>query len=219
MKVLKNKYQKIAFLLKNRQHIKLVLNNFFEGYLYETGWSRSVIEGKPVDKDGNPLPWISIPTIELLKEKDLSQLFVFEYGAGNSTIWFSKRVKKVVSIEHDKEWFAFVQKMIDAKNSKVYFKELSYGGDYARSILDYNEVDIALVDGRDRVNCAKNSVTQLSSKGVIILDDAQRENYQEAIEYIQSKGFKSLNLVGMNVGRPMRKVTTIFYRDNNCLGL
>lgn len=219
MKQLKNKYEKIAFLLKNRQHIKLLLNNFFEGYLYETGWSRSVIEGKPVDKEGNALPWISIPTIELLKEKDLSQLFVFEYGAGNSTIWFSKRVNKIVSIEHDKEWFEFVQKMIDANNSKVYFKELSYGGDYSRSILDYNDVDIALVDGRDRVNCAKNALTQLSEKGVIILDDAQRENYKEAKEYILSKGFKTLNLVGMNVGRAMKKVTTIFYRENNCLGI
>ena len=219
MKPLKNKYQKIAFLFKNREHIKLVLNNFFEGYLYDTGWSRSVIEGKPVDRDGSPLPWISIPTIELLKERDLSKLFIFEYGAGNSTIWFSKRVKKIISIEHDATWFEFVKDMINENNSEIYFKELSYGGAYSSSILEYSDVDIVLIDGRDRVNCAKNAVTQLSSKGIIILDDSQRENYQEAKTYIVSKGFKVLNLVGMNVGRPMRKVTTIFYREDNCLGL
>ena len=219
MKQLKNKYQKIGFLLKNREHIKLVLNNFFEGYLYDTGWSRSVIEGKPVDRNGSPLPWISIPTIELLKERDLSNLFVFEYGAGNSTIWFSKRVKKIVSIEHDAEWFKFVKDMVKEDNSEIYFKELSYGGEYSSSILKYSDVDIALVDGRDRVNCAKNAVAYLSNQGVIILDDSQRENYQEAKIYIASKGFKALNLVGMNVGRPMRKVTTIFYREDNCLGL
>ena len=51
------------------------------------------MEGKPVDKDGNPLPWISIPAIEILREKDLGDLFVFEYGSGNSTIWFSESKK------------------------------------------------------------------------------------------------------------------------------
>ncbi len=219
MKALKSKYKKIVFIFKNIKHIKLLLNNFFEGYLHDTGWSRSVLEEKPVDKDGNPLPWISLPTIEVLLEKDLSKLFVFEYGSGNSTVWFSKRVKKIVSIEHDKEWFEFVHDSINKVNSQIYFKELVYGGSYSKSILDYKDVDIVLVDGRDRVNCTKNALLQLSDRGIIILDDSQRENYQEAILYIKSKGFKNLNLVGMNVGRPMKKTTTIFYRENNCLDL
>ena len=30
---------------------------------------------------------------------------VFEWGSGISTIWYAKRVKELVSIEHDKTWF------------------------------------------------------------------------------------------------------------------
>ena len=219
MKKTKTKYEKIWFLIKNIKSMRLLINTFFDGYLYDTGWSQSVISEKPVDSHGEPLPWISIPTIEILKEKDLSSLTVFEFGAGNSTIWFSKRVKNIISVEHDKKWFEFVKKLINACNSQIIFKKLSYDGDYSKVILDYENIDIALVDGRDRVNCLINSINKLSKHGVIILDDSQRENYQKAINIAKENGFKDLNLVGMNVGRPMKKTTTIFYRDNNCLGL
>jgi len=219
MKNIKTKYDKIVFLIKNIKSMKLLINTFFDGYLYDTGWSQSVIDEKPVDSNGEPLPWISIPTIEILKEKDLSGLTVFEFGSGNSTIWFSKRVKNIISIEHDKSWFEFVQKLININNSKIFFKELSYDGDYSKAILNYENIDIVLVDGRDRSNCLINSINKLSNRGVIILDDSQRENYQKAIKLVKENGFKALNLVGMNVGRPMKKTTTIFYRNNNCLGL
>lgn len=219
MKKIKTKYDKIVFLLKNIKGMKLLINTFFNGYLFETGWSQSVIDEKPVDSDGKPLPWISIPTIEILKEKDLSELTVFEFGAGNSTIWFSKRVKKITSVEHDKSWFEFVKKQFNESNSKIIFKDLSYDGDYSKVVLDYENIDIVLVDGRDRSNCLINSMNRLSNRGVIILDDSQRENYQKAINIVKKHGFKALNLVGMNVGRPMKKTTTIFYRNNNCLGL
>jgi len=30
---------------------------------------------------------------------------VFEWGSGISTIWFAKRVKKVISVENNEEWY------------------------------------------------------------------------------------------------------------------
>ena len=219
MKLIKN-IKRFLFILRHLNALKLLILNFTDGYLYETGWTKSAIEGKPVDKDGNPLPWISIPTIEILKEKNLSELFVFEYGSGFSTIWFSEKVKKIVSIEHDKNWFNIINSaLIKNKNCDIIFKNLKYGGEYSKEIKKYNNIDIVIIDGRDRTNCLLNSVSQLSEKGIIILDDSQRENYQKAIEEVKKTGFKTLNLVGMNVGRPMKKITTIFYREKNCLGL
>jgi len=206
-------------LFKKRKGLRQLLISYEFDYLYETGWSRSSVEGKPVDKDGIPLPWISMPAIEILQEKKLDDLFVFEYGSGNSTIWFSKRVKRIVSIEHDKKWFDYQLQQKKMENTEIIFKTLDYGGTYAKVIQSYHNIDIALIDGRDRKNCAINAVAQLSPRGIIILDDAQRKNYASAREYLKEKGFKELKLVGMNVGRPMKKTTSFFYRTHNCLGL
>jgi len=214
-----SKIKRLYSLFQKRRGLLQLFNSYEYGYLYETGWSKSAIEHIPVDKNGDALPWISIPAIEILKDKKLDDLFVFEYGSGNSTLWFSKRVKKIVSIEHDSEWYAYQMKQKSVENTTILFKELDYGGDYSNEIKNYKEIDIALIDGRDRVNCAINAIKQLSNKGVIILDDAQRENYKKARESLLEKGFRELKLVGMNVGRPMKKTTSFFYRDGNCLGI
>ena len=34
---------------------------------------------------------------------------VFEYGSGGSTIFYSKRVRHVISVEHDTNWFSLVR--------------------------------------------------------------------------------------------------------------
>ena len=214
-----HKLKRLYSLYKKRKGLRQLLNAFEYDYLYETGWTESAIRGYPVDKDGNPIPWISIPTIEILKEKKLNNLFVFEYGSGNSTIWFSKRVKRIVSIEHDKEWYEYQLKQPKLANTEVFYKELIYNGDYSKEIQKYKNIDIVLIDGRDRVNCAINSVNSLSSKGVIIIDDSQRENYKEAIIFLKNSGFKELKLVGMNAGRAIKKTTSIFYKINNCLDI
>ena len=214
-----HKLKRLYSLYKKRKGLRQLLNAFEYDYLYETGWTESAIRGYPVDKDGNPIPWISIPTIEILKEKKLENLFVFEYGSGNSTIWFSKRVKRIVSIEHDKEWYDYQLKQPKLANTEVFYKELDYNGAYSKEVQKYKDIDIALIDGRDRVNCAINSVNSLSPKGVIIIDDSQRENYKKAILFLKDSGFKELKLVGMNVGRAIKKTTSIFYKTNNCLDI
>jgi precorrin-6B methylase 2 len=214
-----SKIKRLYQLFTKRKGLLQLFNSYEYGYLYETGWSQSAMEYIPIDKNGDPLPWISIPAIEILKEKSLEDLFIFEYGSGNSTIWFSKRVKKIVSIEHDDEWYDYQMKQKSLDNTTILFKKMVYGGEYSKEIKKYNEIDIALIDGRDRVSCAINAITQLSKKGIIILDDAQRKNYEKARQYLLNIGFRELKLVGMNVGRPMKKTTSFFYRDGNCLGI
>ncbi len=35
-------------------------------------------------------------------------LVLFEFGSGNSTLFFAERVKNVISVEHNKEWYQIV---------------------------------------------------------------------------------------------------------------
>jgi hypothetical protein len=65
------------------------------------------------------LPWITIFAknylINFLTDKSKSQVKIFEFGSGGSTVFFLKYSDEVVSIEHDKKWFELVSKTVDQK--------------------------------------------------------------------------------------------------------
>jgi len=75
-----------------------------EAYLEPVGWCRSKREGKSVGYDGMPLPWFTYGAIELLSIVVRSDDRVFEYGSGQSTLWWQARVKEIVSVENDESW-------------------------------------------------------------------------------------------------------------------
>ena len=80
--------------------------------------------------------------------------------------------------------------------------------------------DIIVVDGKDRVNCLKQCVNSLSSKGVILLDDSHRSEYKEGIELLSKKEFKSLIFEGLKpTGNGSNDYSTLFYKSDNCFGI
>ena len=81
------------------------------------------------------------------------------------------------------------------------------------------EFDIVIVDGRDRVNCIKNSISSLSDSGVMILDDSERSEYIDGIQFLSLNNFKKLDFWGISPGLFYKKCTTVFYKQNNCLGI
>src|SRR6266446_3958852 len=77
--------------------------------LSELGWFKSVIHRQSIDRYGNPIPWISYPTIAYLADKNTKKLAVFEFGSGNSTKWWASRAKSITSCEHDLGWYEKVK--------------------------------------------------------------------------------------------------------------
>ena len=189
-------------------------------FLEKEGWNASILKGMPVDREGKHLPWITYGAIYFLMERILKEHSVFEYGSGNSTLWFAERAGRIISIEHDKYWY---QKLGEktANLSNVEYKLLDLAsGDYESEILNYNsEFDILFIDGRNRVKCAKTSLKALNDKGVIIWDDTSRERYQEGYDYLKANGFKRLDFRGLSPGKGEAKSTSIFYREENCLDI
>ena len=51
------------------------------------------------------IPWISFSAIRYLESILTPEMKVFEYGSGGSTIFWGKRVKQVISVEHDLGWY------------------------------------------------------------------------------------------------------------------
>ena len=198
---------------------KLVFTQSLRPYFDDIGWFNSVEERSPVDRKGNCLPWYTYPAISFLNKKVLSDMVVFEYGSGNSTLWWSQRVSSVVSYEHDQEWYSSIKKMVPT-NVEYMYCALEYGGEYSKAILAYKKrFDIVVIDGRDRINCAMNSLVALRDDGMIIWDNSDREQYEDGYSYLKNNGFRRLDFEGHGPINAYPWCTSIFYRDNNCFGI
>lgn len=186
-------------------------------YLSTAGWFRSIVEGVPVDADGKALPWYTYSFIDFISERIYPTMRVFEYGSGNSTLWWSERVAGVVACEHDEPWFKAVsQKVPDTVDYR--YCELEYGGEYCKLISSFtSEFDCIIIDGRDRVNCAKNALAALKENGVIIWDNSDRASYQEGYTFLLENGFRRIDFWGLGPINPYQWCTSVFYREENCL--
>lgn len=78
-------------------------------FLYQTGWIQSFKEKRPVNLNGETLPWLSQSIIFFLEDRLKPDFRVFESGSGNSTLWFSKKGIAVDSIEHDVSWYEMIK--------------------------------------------------------------------------------------------------------------
>jgi hypothetical protein len=57
---------------------------------FSYGHLNSVSKKRSIDAKGEPIPWYTYPAIEYIKQLDFSDKSVFEYGAGNSTVLWSR---------------------------------------------------------------------------------------------------------------------------------
>jgi hypothetical protein len=189
------------------------------GYLLQTGWINSFKKGMPLDKDHNPIPWFTYSAIEFLSERLNKTMKVFEFGSGNSTLFFASRVSSVESVEHDRNWYEKMSKQ-SPSNSKIIYASADQLESYLNPLKTNNQkFDIIIVDGIYRNECLSNSIRYLSEKGVIILDDSERDDYAEGIKYLLNNGFKQINFSGIAPSIFFRKCTTVFYRSGNCLDI
>ncbi len=84
------------------------------------GWTESVRQKLPVDKNGAPLPWWTYPAIEFVAEHCTRESRVFEYGCGHSTLWWQRNVKQVISVDHDKAWVEKISDKISLPNQVIH---------------------------------------------------------------------------------------------------
>jgi len=199
--------------------IRILLSQLHSGYLLDNGWFKSYKNKTSIDKNGNPIPWVTYPFIDFIRERLNKEINIFEFGSGNSTLFYATKVKSLITVEHDKKWFDKISNIIP-ENAKIIFQEADTDGNYCRCIKTTNKkFDIIIDDALDRVNCIYNSLESLSEKGVIILDDSERKEYNEGVDFLIKNNFKKLDFWGIAPGILFKKCTSVFYKKNNCLGI
>lgn len=182
------------------------------------GWFRSYRKNMAIDRNGSLIPWWTYSFIDFIEKRLTSDLRVFEYGCGNSTVWFSTRVSEIISLEHDIVWGKKISSQLPIDvNCSVIVRDLSNG--YVEEIDNHGLFDIVIIDGRLRGECFRQCLKSLSPGGVVIWDDSNMPDFIEGYAWAAKLGFREISFSGMVPVIFIPSQTSILYRDHNCLGL
>ena len=171
----------------------------------------------------NKIPWLTFLSVEWLEKNLNKNMMIFEWGSGGSTFFFSTRTKKVISIEHDKEWYKNVSEKITEHNIQNcdYFlvepqsPDESNFNEYSDFIKKYedNYFDVAIVDGKARNECIIAAKSKIRPGGHIILDNSERKIYKTGIETL--KGWARKDFYGPGPHNHYFSETTVFTKPKD----
>lgn len=183
-----------------------------------TGYARSCLRCASVDKYGREIPWYTYPLIDELLTVDFSDKQVFEFGAGHSTVWWSKRARKVIALEKDKQW---IQKLNDRVGPNVELYHVSKTDPAAvlslarRAVSEttFNYFDVVIIDGPPRAGAVHFAIDILAANGVIICDNAEEFSIHQAF---RDTGFLRVDFIGMSPGTSLPQNSAVYFRSINC---
>lgn len=132
-------------------------------------------------------------------------LSVLEYGPGESTRIMQKwpSVTLIDTIEHDIAWADKIKPELNHK-VKLVNTYNHYYYPYVQGRVD--KYDLIFVDGIERPNCLALAQFRVQRDGMVVLHDAERQEYKEAIERWPFKFFQD---DGHTVVLTMNKDTAI----------
>lgn len=170
------------------------------------GHARSLYRQQSVDRDGQPVPWYTYPAIAWLENIDFSGLDVFEYGSGNSTAFWAGHARSVRSVEDDGDWHARVCRTLPPNASCTLIPDRE---GYVGACTSPH--DVVVVDGSHRFACARESVRQVRSGGLMVLDNS--DWFPSTAAFLRAAGLTQIDFIGMGPINPYAWATSVFLRD------
>lgn len=155
----------------------------------------------------NGTPFFSFEAVEWLNKFLTKDMKVFEWGSGGSTIYFSKKVNTLISIEVSPEWHDKVSKVLKKNNitncqyllkipeasdspnypsNKLEHKGLDFES-YCKTIDEYPNgyFDLIVVDGAVRSFCIRHAFKKIRQGGFLFLDDSEEKRHTDGVEELR----------------------------------
>ncbi len=206
----KNRLLEVVNTILLKLHLLSLITAFRSLFILESEYGHYVSSSlwSSVDKDKNPIPWFTYPTIEYLKQVDFSKKSIFEWGSGNSTLFWASKSKNISSVEGDFNWYETgLQKTKDLKNVKLVWAPDK--NTYIESIKETTrKYDVIVIDGSYRFDCTKASIKSLKHGGLIILDNSNW--FPKTSRFLRHSGFIEIPMVGFAPIVPYVSVTSLF---------
>jgi hypothetical protein len=172
------------FLIEKMMKIIKQVHNF-RALSVEYGQWSTIKDWNSVDESGYPTPWYTYPATEYLSHLDFTKMTIFEYGSGNSTLWWSQRAENILSVEDDENWFEKIKNPLQKKGTQYLLKTNKL--EYIEAA--YNSNDVFIIDGQFRRECAEHVAKVGGAAAMIILDNS--DWYPSTVEFLRN----SLNWV------------------------
>jgi hypothetical protein len=195
-------------------------------------WLRTNLRRRsPIDQE---LPWLNFALIELLERRfgERPGGLAFEWGAGGSTCFLGRRAARVVTVEHDPAWAERVRSALRGMGlTNVELRhipendgsreagpgvgparphKLARYRDYIGSIVEREggPLDLVLVDGRARLECAAAARSEVGVGGWVVVDDVDKPGRYEALgELFPPRTWSRKLTVGPGPASGLRLVT------------
>lgn len=178
-----------------RQNRVRAVYKVMQHILGDYGWLRSFREQTCVDSHGNAIPWFTYPAIDYLSQLDFRDRDVFEWGAGNSTIYWGKRARKVISVETNRVWIDKISGVVGDNVSVILSStDLEI---YCRQIERFDTFDVIVIDGigQSRLPCSEIASSKLKPGGMIILDNS--DLWPQCAEILRNSNLIQVDFTGL----------------------
>ena len=152
------------------------------------------------------VPWWtygSIDSVERWLADTEGPVHAFEWGSGASTIWLSRRLAAVHSVEHHPQFGQMIQEAlagvpnatldivepVESAAPEVASAKEGHGrldfAPYVRHIdgvaADHGPFELIVIDGRARAACLTAALPHLADGGIVVFDNTLRRRYRAAI--------------------------------------
>jgi hypothetical protein len=172
---------------------------------------RSAALHQAVDAAGRAVPWYTYPAIEYVRQLDFSDKAVFEYGSGNSTLFWGGSAARVVSVEDDERWYAVLRPKLPANCELILETDLARYVDVIRAYP--GGFDVIVVDGasrgRTRLKCSRVALSCLRAGGLIILDNS--DWLPESSRVLRESGLIQVDMAGFVPINGHTQTTSFFF--------
>ncbi|NTW99911.1 MAG: class I SAM-dependent methyltransferase [Geobacteraceae bacterium] len=145
-----------------------------------------------------------------MQQFDFSRCNIFEFGSGNSSLFWSKNAQSVISVESDPDWYTFGMQDLSPNRSLL----LKTGcNEYVETVIQYEtKFDVIVIDGLYRFNCAVKSMTRLKDGGIIVLDNS--DWFPDTARLLRDAGFTQTDFIGAGPVNSYAWCTSVFFRGH-----
>ena len=173
-----------------------------------------------IDPWGRDEPWINHLARPFLEAILGPNAVVFEWGSGASTLYLARRVRRIVTVEHDPDWISRVRSEVAAQqlDQRVVLHAVPMASrhdwrPYIGAIKGNPErFDLVVVDGRRRLACATAALQMLKPGGWLLLDNSERDQYRPIWAMLLNWDRASFQGPGRYKGGELTWETTFFRR-------
>ena len=182
-------------------------------------WVRE-INVRPLDVR---MPWWPYEIVEYVSQELPGGSRVLEFGGGGSSLWLADRGATLTVVEHHSGWAEELRGALPPSVEVVHeppsdtgtvTSSLSSGyfDDYVAVIDRFPDtsLDLVVVDGRARVECAVRALPKIKQGGMLLLDDCDRRRYRRVHETLRT--WPKVSFRGLKCGNNTPATTSVWRR-------